>query len=1853
MSTETPEARELGLVGKVELRIAMVSSDEKLQSMLNTYLPPLLLKLSSEYVSVRNKVISVCQHINTRIKPPSIKLPVAALLHQFKDNTSPLVRHFDLLYIQQSVDRLPLAERLDLLPTLFHGLRNNFQESEASAATLFNLFLKLMHSIKLPNRGSKEDLDLRVKLGLADHAEDASFVGRWLGKLILFQTGSARPPGLTAVETSFLQLHGKNDTWNLAAEGGMNLVETKIVASKFVASGAFTDTERYLPALYMSADSNSRIAAIGDDVLKRASSAVSFDDPVLVRELYQIYLGTTGDQGAPPARAPLQTKILSLLCKSRLASEFTNESSRIVREALRLDTNPQIGSRQMQKRGLEASKLRNQVFAFTNWLARISSVDDLKSFAPEVVGQLREYVESQGWPRPRTEEPLDAGELSSRAYGYESIGLLAGASPEKLLMDPDLDLLRWLFTSLSQDPSGKEVSISIEQALGSILGAFGDNLSSEVELALISLFSHQMSLHVKSEEESEGIVRDTRFMAVKFNNRCLPYYNVEARYIDMLALHSDYDDRKETFDEGRRGLDPYWYRMLNPSRIVLPKEGTTDPKFALPGFSELVSRFFGPEAGWDLSKPDGKRLSRAYMHALGFCRNILLHQVLESQNSGPQVDTEWERQMDALIANDGEARSKIRLGLHELLKEHQSTSRTLRLYLHACLDGIICSSSSEISRAGEYLIELCPFVPASEYVGLASGIAKLQEPIFSTDKILREKAAHVFGLLASLTDVPERDSNSLISILEAKIMSWQHAIGSEAVKVHGAILAMAYFLSRCKRRDKPLVDIGPLRKRFIRNLLLILTESRDKLLQEAVFIAISELALVDVLSVSAELELPTMLDNITDKAKEGNEKAIISLGNVAMQCQEEDSRHSDLNKILDRLYDLHTIRQPEVQFAVGAALTCAASGWQSTYLLSAVDTEGTNLSSASRKHTLITIMDKVLSDCKTSKPGLRQASVIWLLCLVQYCGHLAEVQDRLRACQSAFMGFLADRESLNQESASRGLTIVYERGSRELKDDLIKDLVSSFTGTTSNLAGGKVSEETELFDQGALPTGDGSITTYKDIMSLASEVGDSSLVYRFMSLASNNAIWSSRAAFGRFGLSNILNNASTDGYLAQNPKLYSALFRYRFDSNTNVRNAMNDIWSALVKDPTATINTHFDAIIHDLLKSILGKEWRVRQASCAAIADLIQGRSLEMYEQYLNEVWTVAFKVCDDIKESVRAAAMSLARVLTGILTRGLEAGDSAAKPADRMLKQVLPFLLGPSGLESGASDVQEFSRKAVLEIIKKSNFKTLRPFVPELVGRLLALLSSIEPEMINYVHLNAEKYGVTADQLDDARLKHIRGSKMLESIERCLDCLDENSMAQLQPHLENAIKSVIGLPSKVGCSRVLVSLSTRQNFIFKPYADTFLPLARKQAFDRNDTISSSYATACGYLTRLASDGALLDLLNYCRKLYFDSDEDRHRIIAGDIVHAVSKHATDRFNSVAVEALPFVFVAKHDTYERARILFEDTWTENVGGSRAVLLYLREIVDLASQCLASARWSIKHTSAFAIADVVTSSGSSIDEANAKIIWPALEKALSGKTWDGKERILEAFILFAKNSTLLSSDPQTGELMDRIMFREAQRQNAAYRQHAVKCLGSFVAFRKNEDLYDQVWKVVAPILKELSGVEQDEMDVDSKSGGLSSKSIGEATLSNTIAALLKAINPSVSKGEVLVAHLDQTISALTQADASSLASKSLQVATCEGLQDLFQRLHDQAHATCDIHDTTLGKIADRLFSASDGVEQVRMKAAEAIVALARVARHAGSTIQEALLNGLERARGQDRSVMVQQKLDLAKKILKGEA
>lgn len=451
------------------------------------------------------------------------------------------------------------------------------------------------------------------------------------------------------------------------------------------------------------------------------------------------------------------------------------------------------------------------------------------------------------------------------------------------------------------------------------------------------------------------------------------------------------------------------------------------------------------------------------------------------------------------------------------------------------------------------------------------------------------------------------------------------------------------------------------------------------------------------------------------------------------------------------------------------------------------------------------------------------------------------------------------------------------------------------------------------------------------------------------------------------------------------------------------------------------------------------------------------------YEKYLTDVWDKTFKVLDDIKETVRVAAAALARVLTATLTRSLEAGDASTKSATAQLTRVLPFLFSSSGLESSAEEVRHFSVQTLLQIVKKSNGKTLNPHVPELVERLLGLLSSLEPEEINYIYMNARKYNLTEQKIDDMRLQNVRSSPLTESLERCLDLADAETMKDLVPRIESAMKSAVGLSSKLGCSRILVTLATRHRFLFNPYADNFLKLVQKHIYDRNETVSSSYAATAGYLARLASDKQVMITIAFVNKMYFESEEDsdRKRLLAGDIMRAISLHATDRFTSFAAYLLPFIFFASHDGDQQTCKLFTETWNDHVAGPRTVFLYLKEILKLVDTHLESRQWAIKHTAAKTVADVVLQitnavGSEKIEPMTAKIIWPVLDKALSGKSWEGKEVVLEAFVRFVERAEgYWEGEEVVAAQLEKVAIRESKRQEG-----------------KNE-------KVVAGVLEKLRG------------------------------------------------------------------------------------------------------------------------------------------------------------------------------
>lgn len=1662
-------------------------------------------------------MIRVLARLKTFIQPPSyvcntlpmlgastvaymdcrIVLPVKALLEQYKANASPVIKQLDLSFVQHSLDRLDVEDRAPLIPIALQGLAAD--EGQPRATSMLNVVLRLLLDARIPPRGSKDDEAFRSSVGLSDEA-DAKYLAHVIGVFFRLRAPSGAQsltrsnPALTRQELDMFAMENTD-----SEKVFRRLSELKVKLVTFLASGALTDEEKFLPALYAAAGFDNRVAATAEEIIKRSS--VSMENEGLVKRLFHAH---------SILPASYRTRILGMLSKSAVSTTMTDSIAGVVERDFAPQRSEEPSAASMQPTSaLERTKLHNALFQYLSWVARVGPLQPGFAIGPPLIRSMTTYIETQGWPVPQSSSQ---DQINLRSKAYETIGMLARSA--SLSVKERLELGAWLFRSLSEDPTTDAV-VNIDGALSSLTAGIPPGIGGDQELLRTMLLTY-MSL-----PDEAPAVRSTRHAVVKWANQCLPFSDIRGRWIDILAVAGRSNERRDVVEQGHKGLDPWTYCAHSESSSPLP-----DWKHMVVAFFNSPIEPHRPSAQG--SKSDSKTTRsaavfqnfldgrmQAFPVALRYCKQIMLLAALDDFT----VQLDWMQALDAQVKTRIKCREKIRAYLKTIESAH------IVLYLKSCLAGAFLEDSPIVEECIRCFVDVASLSPEGPLGGLVDTCSGLLGLIISNKQEVRNLGAKALGILAAH---PANSYGNVVS-WSMTLRSWfayaERLVGPDSNAADGALLALGFLNSRSVYydRDFPRDIVYPL--------YLIVERPGSSSLHTSALESFSHLW-------SAKLALPPadgkysvqrVVKKLSAEAKKGNENAVAALGSLAIGLEdsadteladaaqegEEGPGRGVLGSILKTLLSLHEVKQVELQFTVGEAITAAVARWESDHVILRLDVEGrsSRLRFGARATLLEEVLARFLQGSKATKPSLLKASGIWLFCIVQYCSHLSQVQSRLREIQAAFMGLLTARDELVQETASRGLSLVYERGDSDLKSALVKDLVSAFTGSETQL---KVGEETELFEPGALPMGEGgSITSYKDIVNLANEVGDQRLVYKFMSLAANTATWSTRSAFGRFGLSNILSESKID------PKLYTKLYRYRFDPNPNVQRSMEDIWKSLVKDSNATLDAHFDAIMDDLLKSIVDREWRVREASCAAISDLVQGRPFPQYEKYYRDIWTEAHKVLDDVKGSVREAAGKLCMTLSNSLVRQLEEGRHATA-AKAMMQEALPFLLSEKGVESSVKDVRMFATFTVLKISKHGG-KALRPFIPDMVTQLLGRLSTVEPEKINYSYQRAGEE--SRDKIDRLRSRMVNQSPISEAIENCLRFVDAEVMAELGPRLEATIKSAIAMPTKIGCSRVLTTLATRHASDIASVSSRLMQLLEKQVVDKNAEVSQAYARAAAYVMRAASDEAQTRFCERCINMYMQAEDEGRRQKIADVIVALAKVSPDHFTAHETELVPFSYLGGNDCDEYTRKVFQEVWRQHAGSNRTVIRYVAEIVALVERGLGTAQWSLRHTGAFTVAAMVADVASASDttggmsEANLKAIWPLLDKTMALKTFPGKEKLLESLPRFVEQGQLLwKKDEQVAAQMKKIALREAKRNNDDYRVHAFRCLWRFAKARDDLDMLQEIGEITKPYLEAQK--DEDKMGVDSK-GGAKQEELTYKTAKNAFEAVARGYARSPSK------------------------------------------------------------------------------------------------------------------------------------
>ncbi|EMP30775.1 Proteasome-associated protein ECM29 like protein [Chelonia mydas] len=1512
---------------RVFLRLGHAETDEQLQNIISKFLPPVLLKLSSTQEGVRKKVMELLVHLNKRIKSrPKIQLPVETLLVQYQDPAavSFVTPHFSVPPAQCSgwwgcellgqrscrarpelvlgaalrgaaavLVQLPPSHQCSRQRALFHM---KYPVEPSKAASPFNLAEKpktvqllldfMLDVLLMPYGYVLNESQSRQNVPSAQGSSASSSAG---------SSGIPQPPpGMSFYAAK--RVIG-DSPWTPE-----QLEQCKLGIVKFIEAEQVPELEAVIHLVIASSDTRHSVATAADLELKSKQSLIDWNNPIIVNKMYKVYLGDIPlktkegvvlkpELKRDPVSTRVKLKIVPHLLRSRQAAETFPANIQVVYDGLfGANTN---------------TKLRTLSLQFVHHICISCPESKIKPLGPMLLNGLTKLINEY------KEDP----KLLSMAYS--AVGKLSSRMPQ--LFTKDIALVQQFFEALCKEEP--DTRLAIQEALSMMVGAY-----SSLEGAQRTLMEALVASYLIKPEVQ------VRQVAVKFASTVFPSDHIPSRYLLLLAAG---DPREEVHGEAQRVL-----RMF-PGKNEKESAGKQ-----MPSFPEMV-HYIQDKASHRMKTPAKYMTGTAVLpfNPATFGEIVLYLRMCLAHSAGV-------------------------VPASQSLADMQDHAPAIGRYIRNLLSGnfISSSSSSSSSKSGETN-------PVQIYIGLLqqllSGVGGLPvmycllEVVSVYPEKLATRFADKIDWIKSLMNTNKEEMRELAALLYSVVLSTMSgnelkSSVQQLIKTakdnhnpeiqHGSLLALGFtvgrYLAKRKTRmmemhdiEEPNIVVMPEQDQLIKTTTETIgsfLDSTSPLLAVAACTALGEIGRNGPLPIPSEgtgftkLHLVESLLTRIPSGKETNkmkERAIQTLGYFPVG--DGDFPHQKL--LLQGLMDSVEAKQIELQFTVGEAITSAAIGTSSVAARDAwmvTEEEYTPPADVKVNDVVPWVLDLVLNKHIVSpNPHVRQAACIWLLSLVKKLSTHKEIKSHLKEIQSAFVSVLSDNDELSQDVASKGLGLVYELGSEQDQQELVTTLVDTLM--TGKRVKHEVTGETVVF-QGALgktPDGQG-LSTYKELCSLASDLSQPDLVYKFMNLANHHAMWNSRkgAAFGF----NVIATKAGEQLAPFLPQLVPRLYRYQFDPNMGIRQAMTSIWNALVTDKSA-VDKYMKEILDDLINNLTSNMWRIRESSCLALNDLLRGRPLDDIIDKLPEIWETLFRVQDDIKESVRKAAELALKTLSKVCVKMCDPSKGAA--GQRTIAVLLPCLLD-KGMMSTVTEVRALSINTLVKISKSAGVM-LKPHAPKLIPALLESLSVLEPQVLNYLSLRATDQEKAA--MDSARLSAAKSSPMMETINMCLQYLDVSVLGELVPRLCELIRSGIGLGTKGGCASVIVSLTTQCPQDLTPYSGKLMSALLSGLTDRNSVVQKSFAFAMGHLVRTSRDSSTEKLLQKLNSWYMEKEEPIYRIGCALTVHAIGRYSPDVLKNHAKQVLPLAFLGMHEVPDEEKgekddsNLWTEVWQENVPG----------------------------------------------------------------------------------------------------------------------------------------------------------------------------------------------------------------------------------------------------------------------------------------------------------------------------------
>jgi proteasome component ECM29 len=262
-------------------------------------------------------------------------------------------------------------------------------------------------------------------------------------------------------------------------------------------------------------------------------------------------------------------------------------------------------------------------------------------------------------------------------------------------------------------------------------------------------------------------------------------------------------------------------------------------------------------------------------------------------------------------------------------------------------------------------------------------------------------------------------------------------------------------------------------------------------------------------------------------------------------------------------------------------------------------------------------------------------------------------------------------------------------------------------------------------------------------------------------------------------------------------KILPRIYRYKFDPASKVGSVMSEVWNALIEDPRTVFSS--PTVVADLCRELISnadsRVWRVREAVLGGFEDLAHNViDWNCVSPYVEDLFRISNILTDDIKETVRKAAVKAASSVNAAMVRWSESSEPA-------LRKCMQILLDNSNRVN--------AKKTLEKLLSSSASKRpelVRDFISRLIPIMLESLSSEESADMNYAQFHAESMlNVTKEDMESLRLEAARTSPPQRVIDSLLPLLNDSIVTELCGFVYETIRSGVGLVTRVSCAKLIL----------------------------------------------------------------------------------------------------------------------------------------------------------------------------------------------------------------------------------------------------------------------------------------------------------------------------------------------------------------------------------------------------------------------------------------------------------------